>query len=53
MPMVLPSTEVHVTNEQQKDLLVQLYTMIQNDHGEEGVKFSSEMIQDYFNHIET
>jgi len=51
MPIVMPSTGMQVDSEQQKALLVKMYTIIQNDHGDAGLQFSTDVIQDYYQSV--
>jgi hypothetical protein len=44
MPITLGRNPAVISHEQQKSLLVNLYTLIENDHGDTGLNFSSEVI---------
>lgn len=51
MPITVPETHMQVSSEQQKQLLVKIYTMLENDHGYKGLEFSMELIKNYYNTI--
>lgn len=51
MPITVPGSEVPLAQDQKGELLFQLFTMLDNDHGTANLEFSSKIIQDYYNTV--